>query len=48
MKIQYAPNINGFKYYMVKEMLHGNMNFYFYVDCIARMLAARLDNGVTA
>ena len=29
-------------------MPHGNMNSYFYVDSIAKMLAARSDNGVTA
>ena len=33
---------------MAKEILHGNMNSYFYVDSIAKMLAARSDNGVTA
>ena len=33
---------------MVKEIFHGNMNSYFYVDSIAKMLAARSDNGVTA
>ena len=33
---------------MVKEIFHGNMDSYFYVDSIAEMLAARPDNGVTA
>ena len=29
---------------MVKEILHGNINFYYYVDS---MLAVRSDNGAT-
>ena len=33
---------------MVKEIFHGNMNSYFYVDSIVKILAARSDNGVTA
>ena len=33
---------------MVKWILHGNMNSYFYVDSIAKILAARPVNGVTA
>ena len=33
---------------MVKEILHGNMNSHIYVDRIAKILAARSDNGVTA
>ena len=33
---------------IVKEMLHGDMNSYFYVDSIAKMLGARPHNGVTA
>ena len=33
---------------MVKETLHGNMNSYFYVDSIAKMLTARPDNSITA
>ena len=33
---------------MVKEIFHDNMNSYFYVDSIAKILAARSDNGVTA
>ena len=33
---------------MAKEIFHGNMNSYLYVDSIAKMLAARSDNGVTA
>ena len=32
---------------MIKEIFHGNMNSYFYVDSIAKMLTARSDNGVT-
>ena len=32
---------------MVKEILHGNINFYYYVDSIAKMLAVRSDNGST-
>ena len=30
---------------MVKKILRGSMNFYFYVDNIAKMLADRPDNG---
>ena len=33
---------------MVKEILHGNMNSYFYVDSIAKILGGWFDNGVTA
>ena len=33
---------------MVKEILHGNMNSYFHVDSIAKMLVAQPDDGVTA
>ena len=33
---------------MMKEILHGNMNTKFYVDGIAKTLAARPDNGVIA
>ena len=33
---------------MVKEILHGDMNSCFYVDSIAKMLAAKPHNGVTA
>ena len=33
---------------MVIWILHGNMNSYFYVDSIAKMLTAKSDNGVTA
>ena len=33
---------------MVKWILHGNMDSYFYVDSIAQILAARPDNGATA
>ena len=33
---------------MVKEIFHGNMNSYFHVDSIAKILAARSDNGATA
>ena len=31
-----------------KPSFHGNMNSSFYVDSIAKILAARSDNGVTA
>ena len=29
-------------------ILYGNINSYFYVDIIAKMLTARPDNGITA
>ena len=45
MRLLCSGNI---KYFMVKEIFHGNMNSYFYVDSIAKMLAARSDDGVTA
>ena len=35
-------------FYMVKQILLGNMNSYFYVDSIATALAASPNNGVTA
>ena len=43
-----SGNINSKEYYMVKQILHGNMSSYFYVDSIATMLPASPDNGVTA
>ena len=33
---------------MVKEITHGKIYSYFYVDSIAKMLAAMTDNVVTA
>ena len=49
MRLLCSGNINGnVNTIIVKEILHGNMNSYFYVDSIAKMLAARPDNGVTA
>ena len=36
------------QYYMVKQILLGNINSYFYVDSIATMLTVSPDNGITA
>ena len=43
-----SGNINSKEYYMVKRILHGNMNSYFYVDSTATVLTASSDNDVTA
>ena len=50
MHLPCSGNINGkeYKYYMVKQILHGNMSSYFYVDSTATMLTASPDNGVIA
>ena len=35
-----SDNINGYM------NIHGNVNSYFYVDSITKMLSARPDNGI--
>ena len=47
MRLLCSGNINGKEYYMVKQILHGTMSSYFYVDSIATMLTTSSDNGVT-
>ena len=37
MRLLCSGNINGKEYFIIKQILHGNINSYFYVDSIATM-----------